>query len=49
MTQQLHQHIFPNGLTLLFERMDHVRSATLYFMAPAGFTYEPDADRKSVV
>ena len=41
MTQQLHQHVFPNGLTLLFERMDHVRSATLYFMAPAGFTYEP--------
>ena len=39
-TQQLHQHIFSNGLTLLFERMDHVRSASLYFMAPAGFTYE---------
>ncbi len=43
MTQQLYQHVFPNGLTLLFERMDHVRSATLYFMAPSGFTYEPDA------
>ena len=42
MTQQLYQHVFPNGLTLLFERMDHVRSATLYFMAPAGFTYEPN-------
>jgi len=41
-TQQLHQYVFPNGLTLLFERMDHVRSATLHFMAPAGFTYEPD-------
>jgi len=41
-TQQLYQHVFPNGLTLLFERMDHVRSATLYFMAPAGFTYEAD-------
>ena len=40
MTQQLHQHVFPNGLTLLFERMDHVRSATLHFMAPAGFTNE---------
>ena len=42
--QLLHQHVFPNGLTLLFERMDHVRSASLYFMAPSGFTYEP-ADR----
>ncbi len=39
--QLLHQHVFPNGLTLLFERMDHVRSASLYFMAPSGFTYEP--------
>ncbi len=42
--QLLHQLVFPNGLTLLFERMDHVRSASLYFMAPSGFTYEP-ADR----
>ena len=39
--QLLHQHVFSNGLTLLFERMDHVRSASLYFMAPAGFTCEP--------
>ena len=36
------QHTFPNGLTLLAERMDHVRSATMYFMVPAGYTYEPD-------
>lgn len=41
MPQLLQQHVYPNGLTLLFERMDHVRSASLYFMAPAGFTYEP--------
>ena len=44
MDQQLFQHTFPNGLTLLAERMDHVRSATMYFSIPAGFTHEP-ADR----
>ena len=42
MDQQLFQHTFPNGLTLLAERMDHVRSATMYFSIPAGFTYEPE-------
>ncbi len=44
MPQQLHQHTFPNGLTLLAERMEHVRSASLYFMLPAGYAHEP-ADR----
>lgn len=38
------QHTLPNGLTLLAERMDHVRSASLYLLVPAGFTHEP-ADR----
>jgi predicted Zn-dependent peptidase len=38
------QHTFPNGLTLLAERMDHVRSASLYLLVPAGFTHDP-ADR----
>jgi len=35
------QQTFPNGLTLLGEHMPHVRSATLYFLVPAGFTREP--------
>ncbi len=37
-------HTLPNGLTLLAESMPHVRSATMYLLAPAGFTREP-ADR----
>jgi predicted Zn-dependent peptidase len=28
-------------MTLLAERMDHVRSATLYFLVPAGCAYDP--------
>jgi len=43
--QQLHQHTFANGLTLIGERMDHVRSATFYAMIPAGYTHEPEAQR----
>jgi predicted Zn-dependent peptidase len=39
--QQLFQHTYPNGLTLLAERMDHVRSATMYFMVPGGYVNEP--------
>ena len=38
------QHTFENGLTLLAERMPHVRSATFALLVPAGFTREP-ADR----
>lgn len=41
MAQELHQHTLPNGLTLLAERMDHVRSATMYLLVPGGFTYDP--------
>lgn len=33
-------HTYANGLTLLAERMDHVRSATFSFLIPAGFTRE---------
>lgn len=44
MQQQLFQHTFPNGLTLLAERMEHVRSASMTLMIPAGYVYEP-ADR----
>jgi predicted Zn-dependent peptidase len=35
------QHTFPNGLILLAERMDHVRSATFNFLVPAGCSRDP--------
>jgi predicted Zn-dependent peptidase len=38
--ESLH-HTFPNGLTLLAERMEHVRSAALNFLVPAGCVYDP--------
>ena len=41
MPQNVFQHTFPNGLTLLAERMDHVRSAALNFLVPAGCVYDP--------
>ena len=41
MTQQTQQHTFPNGLTLVGETMEHIRSATVYIMVPAGFVHEP--------
>lgn len=41
MPQPTFTHTFPNGLTLLAERMDHVRSATLYILSPAGFAHDP--------
>jgi predicted Zn-dependent peptidase len=39
--QAVYQHTFPNGLTLLAERMEHVRSAALNFLVPAGCSYDP--------
>src|ERR1700735_2862853 len=39
--QQIYQHTLPNGLTLLLERMDHVRSAAVNFLVPAGCVYDP--------
>jgi predicted Zn-dependent peptidase len=39
--QQIYHHTFPNGLTLLLERMDHVRSAAVNFLVPAGCVYDP--------
>jgi predicted Zn-dependent peptidase len=42
--QAIHIHTFPNGLTLLAERMEHVRSAAVNFLIPAGCAYDP-ADR----
>ncbi|HEV3115836.1 MAG TPA: pitrilysin family protein [Gemmataceae bacterium] len=41
MPQEAHQHTFSNGLTLLAERMEHVRSAALNFLVPAGCVYDP--------
>ncbi len=41
MSQQIHQHTFANGLTLLAEHMDHVRSAAVNFLLPAGCAYDP--------
>jgi predicted Zn-dependent peptidase len=39
--QEVNQHTFANGLTLLAERMEHVRSAALNFLVPAGCVYDP--------
>jgi predicted Zn-dependent peptidase len=41
--QEVFQHTFDNGLTLLAERMEHVRSAALNFLIPAGCAYDPPA------
>lgn len=41
MPQQVFHHTYANGLTLLAERMDHVRSAALNFLLPAGCVYDP--------
>jgi len=39
--QEVHSHVFENGLTLLAERMDHVRSAAFNFLVPAGCVHDP--------
>ncbi len=41
MPQEIHTHTLPNGLTLLAERMPHVRSAAFNFMVPAGAVCDP--------
>ena len=41
MPQQIYQQTYRNGLTLLLERMDHVRSAAVNFLVPAGCVYDP--------
>jgi len=38
---QVFHHTYANGLTLLLERMDHVRSAAVNFLLPAGCVYDP--------
>jgi predicted Zn-dependent peptidase len=39
--QEVQQHTYPNGLTVLAERMEHVRSAAFTFLVPAGCVYDP--------
>src|SRR5262249_58914908 len=39
--QEVYQHTFANGLTLLAEPMPHVRSAALNFLVPAGCVFDP--------
>jgi predicted Zn-dependent peptidase len=39
--QDVFHHTFANGLTLLAERMGHVRSAAMNFLVPAGCAYDP--------
>src|SRR5437660_11719711 len=41
LAQEVNHHTFDNGLTLLAERMDHVRSAAFNFLIPAGSVYDP--------
>ncbi len=41
MVADVYQHTFPNGLTLLAERMEHVRSAAFNFLVPAGCVFDP--------
>jgi predicted Zn-dependent peptidase len=38
--QEVFHHTLKNGLTLLMERMEHVRSAALNFLVPAGCVHE---------
>ncbi len=45
MPQDVYQHTFENGLTLLAERMEHVRSAALNFLVPGGCVYDPQPHR----
>jgi predicted Zn-dependent peptidase len=35
-------HVYDNGLTLIAERMEGVRSAALNFLVPAGFVHDPE-------
>jgi predicted Zn-dependent peptidase len=41
MSQEVYQHMLANGMTLLAERMEHVGSAALNFLVPAGCAYDP--------
>jgi predicted Zn-dependent peptidase len=39
--QDIHTHTLANGLTLLAERMPHVRSAAFHMLVPAGAAHDP--------
>ncbi|RPI88610.1 MAG: insulinase family protein [Planctomycetaceae bacterium] len=39
--QQIHTHVFPNGLTLLVEPMADVQSAAFSLLTPCGSNYDP--------
>lgn len=41
MADRFFQHVFPNGLTLLAERMPAVQSAAMTFLVPAGTSNDP--------
>jgi len=40
--EQVFQHTLANGMVLLAERMEHVRSAAINFLVPAGYAHDPD-------
>ena len=40
MLQELYQHTFPNGLTLLAEKMQNVRSVSFTFLVPSGAIHD---------
>src|ERR1700722_9627947 len=44
---KVYQHTFENGLTLLAEPMEYVRSAAMNFLIPAGCAYDPPKGRGS--
>ncbi len=37
---RVRHHVFPNGLVLLVETMDYVRTAAFNFLMPAGYAYD---------
>ncbi len=41
MPQDIYTHQLPNGMTLLADRMSHVRSVAFSFLVPAGAAYDP--------
>jgi predicted Zn-dependent peptidase len=41
MSQEIYSQTFSNGLTVLAERMEDVRSAAVNFLVPAGCAYDP--------
>ena len=44
MVSQTQQTMLRNGLTILAQRMDHVRSAAVNLLIPAGFVHEPKGE-----